>query len=263
MRTTSQPPLPKLIPLRDDQPRMKGTSSGDTVRTIEFQYQPLNFTETGWEGEWAEAPAMGQDNPIQQYSNGKQKGYKFVMRLWAADSTQDIQPIYDVLKSSVVKDLGLARPPRWSFIWGQIVNEVVVIRSLGEPTFDAIRDDGSLRGLSIPMVLAIHAPIRVELTGQPKPHTYYYTSKYGDTWETIAQSEYGEPLYGHLLRNDNPTLPFPGREPGTIIALPPLETISERVVEPMSMPLMRTPAGLALRAMMFRMRSAPRYVMEE
>jgi len=257
-RVTPQAPLPQLIPVWSDQRRLKGTKDGETVKAIQFQYLPLDMQDTGWEGEWTEIATMGQDQPVIQYSNGKEKGFKFTMKLWADDSTQDIQELYDNLKRSVVKDIGLARPPRFAFLWGNTINETVVVKSLGEPRWDSLRNDGTLRGVTLGIVLAIYDPVSYGLIDQPKPHTYYYTTKYGDTWEQIALTEYGDPMLGSLLRFDNPTLPHPGTSPGTVIPLAPYQTIADRIVEPMSRVLVRTPAGLALRSKMYQLRSQPR-----
>lgn len=255
---TPQPPLPQLIPVRSDQVRLKGARDGGAVRPIEFQYVPTDLQETGWEGEWATTATMNQDQPIQQYSNGKEKGWKFTMKLWAEDSSQDIQEMYELMKRCVVKDIGLARPARFVFLWGQAIHSTVVIKSLGDPRWDSLRDDGSLRGVTMGIVLAVYDPVNYGLTGQADPHTYYYTIRYGDTWEGIALAEYGDPMLGCLLRQDNPTMPHPGLEPGTIVPLAPYQTISKRDIDIQSRPLMRTPAGLALRARMFQLRSAPR-----
>jgi hypothetical protein len=83
-------------------------------------------------------------------------------------------------------------------------------------------------------------------------------TKKGDTWESIALREYDTPDFGDHLRQTNPQMMFPGEDPGKIVKLPKLENIRNLDIEPTSIPLLRTEAGLRLRRDLYASRSVVR-----
>lgn len=244
----SSPPRPTLTPL-----------DGDTsIGTIEFQFQPGNPQETVG-ANWASATAMGRQHPILQYSHGEQQTFTFEARLFARDATENIEDKVQALKDSIAPLSSLKRPPRWDFTWGSVIqHETVVVQSIGGIQYDQIRPDGTLRGAILNITLLVYRSVDVELSGQPLPSTFYGVTKSGDQWEDIALREYGDPIMGDLLRRLNPSLPFPGMDPGKVVKLPPPLTLRDEIIEPNSQPLRRTADSLALRASLFESRSQAR-----
>lgn len=252
---TNLPPNPKLV-LLDNAPSQLGKSG--LPQEIQFKYQPDEFTmDVG--SAWASSTGMNRAQPILQWSHGEQRGYAFGMKLWAVDSTDSIDDQLEALKLSVSKDDTLKRPPRWQFIWGQFIDETVVVKSIGGVKVDKLRNDGTLRGVTLSISLLIYASIDVALVTEDVPtDTYYALTKRSDTWEDMALREYDEPAYGDLLRQANPTVPFPGQEPGTIVLLPKVQNIRQLVLAPSSIPMVRTVAGLALRQAVYSARGVTR-----
>jgi hypothetical protein len=252
---TLQPPKPKLV-LLDNSDRQGDRSSLPDV--IEFKFQPTDFTmDIG--SAWAASTGMNRALPIIQFSHGEQQGFAFTMRLFGEHNDDDVQAQFDLIKSTCLKDEDLRRPPRWQFVWGQFVDETVVVKTVGGIKVDDLRPDGTLRGATFSIQLLVYRSVDVALVAEDRPSdTFYSVTKRGDTWEDIALREYDEPAYGDVLRQSNAGLPFPGQTPGKIVKLPKLENIRTVIIEPTSIPLARTAAGLALRRDMYAKRSVSR-----
>jgi hypothetical protein len=225
---------------------------------IVFQFQPGQLTEN-MAAAWSSSTGMNRDHPILQYSHGEQNQFSFEARLWAANSDVNIEEQLEALKRATRRDEDLKRPPIWQFTWGTFIDETVVVQSVGNIRYDAIRPDGSLRGVTLAITLLVYRTIDVELVAEDRPtDTFYVVTKSGDQWENIAQREYGDAMMGDLLRRRNPALPFPGQNPGKIVKLPKSETLRNEPVEPDSPPLRRTKEGLSLRASLYEARSKSR-----
>ena len=254
-RIVNSPPVPRLV-LLDSTDRQSARTQ--LPQTIEFQFQPTDFT-MDWGAAWASSTGMNRDNPILQFSHGEQKGYQFGARLFAKDSSEDIQPLLDALKLAVEKDDELKRPPRWQFIWGQFIDETVIVKTIGGVKIDELRQDGTLRGATLGVQLLLYHSVDVALVAEDRPtNTFYAVTKSGDTWEDIALREYDEPAYGDILRQNNPGIKFPAQQTGKIVLLPKIENIRGIALEPSSIPMVRTSAGLALRRSMYALRSVSR-----
>jgi hypothetical protein len=225
---------------------------------IEFQFQPSGMLETA-AANWASGTGMTREHPILQYSHGEQRSFQFEARLFAKDFLDNLDDKINALKGAIARDPRLGRPPRWEFTWGSVIpHETVVVKQVGPIKYDDIRPDGTIRGAVFPIVLLVYRMVDVELTGKPEPSTFYGITRSGDQWEDIALREYGDPLMGDLLRRMHPLIPFPGQNPGVIVALPPAAKLRNEIIEPDSTPLRRTEAGLALRQSMSEKRSHPR-----
>lgn len=253
--TTLQAPRPKLVSLEKD-PR-----NADRIPTpdeIVFQFQPTDFqADVG--AAWATSSGMNRPDPILQYSHGEQRGFSFGMRLFGLNNDMDIQATYDSIVATVAKDDDLRRPPRWQFIWGQFIDETVVVKSVGGIKVGELRPDGTLMDVTFSIQLLVYRSVDVALVAEDRPtDTFFAVTKRGDTWEDIALREYSDPAYGDILRQRNARLPFPGQTPGVIVKLPKLENIRNEVIAPTSIPLARTASGLALRRDMYAKRSISR-----
>lgn len=254
-RITNQPPNPKLV-LLDTQARQLGRSGLPTE--IQFKYQPTDFTmDVG--SAWSSATGQNRPMPILQFSHGEQQGFQFSMVLFALNRDDNIDQQLEMLKKAVEKDEDLKRPPRWQFIWGSFIDETVVVKSIGGIRIGDLRNDGSLRQATLSIQLLVYRSVDVALVAEERPtDTFYAVTKSGDTWEDIALREYDNPDYGDVLRQRNPSMMFPGKTPGKIVKLPKLENIRDTVIEPTSIPMLRTEAGLKLRRDMYAKRSVSR-----
>lgn len=242
-----RPPAPELRPLDDG------------FQAIKFQFQPLSLAKN-LGGVWSSVSGLNREHPILQFSHGDQQSFTFDARLFAKHQLDSVEDVLRELERSTQRDPQLKRPPRWEFIWGSVIHETVIVESVGNIRYDDIRVDGSVRGVLLSITLQVYRGADVELTqpGAPRPSTFYVHTRTDDQWEDLAEREYGDALLGDLLRRRHPDLPFPGQVPGTIVALPPLETLRDEVVEPTAPPLQRTPDGLKLRRELFEKRGQGR-----
>src|SRR3990172_3389398 len=244
------PPLPELRPHPKANPG---------VAAIQFQFQPqgpvLNEAAS-----WVSANAQGRDHPILQFARGQQTTITFEAKLFAETITDNIQDKLDALRASSKQLAPFGRPPVWIFVWGSIIHETVVVESVGNIRYDAIRQDGSARGVFFAITLLKYVPYDIQLTDPNAPlgGTFFTRARDGDLWEDVALREYGDPLMGDLLRRRNPDLAEPGDEPVRVLSLPPASTLRLEVIEPVSIPLRRTTAGLALRQSVYESRGATR-----
>lgn len=255
----NSPPMPRLV-LIDQTDRQGNRSTLPNV--IQFKFQPVDFgMDVG--SAWASSTGMNREQPIIQFSHGEQRGFNFGMKLFAKDKS-DNSPDADLkaLQKAVEKDSDLNRPPRWQFIWGQFVNETVVVKSIGGVKIGLLRQDGTLRDVTLSIQLLLYQPVDLAIaTADDRvSNTYYAVTKRGDQWEDIALREYDEPAYGDVLRQANPQVMFPGSGSGIgkIVTLPKLVNIANTVIAPSSIPLQRTTAGLTLRSQMYAERSVSR-----
>ena len=228
------------------------------AREIVFQYEPQNLTESA-SSAYSSSTGMNRSNPFVQFSNGEQRTVTFEARMWASDSTQTIEERIADLKAAVEIDDDLKRPPRYQFIWGSVVDVLVVVQSIGGIRYDRLRPDGTAIGATLSINLMKVVEWDVELVAEDRAtDTFYSPTKAGDQWETIAVRQYGDALMGELLRRLNPSIPFPSDVPGTIVKLPRPETLRNEPIEPTSPPLERTSEGLALAGRVVAARSISR-----
>lgn len=250
-------PVPELRPLLEDV-----FMAASAIPVIRFQFVPVNYQEAGVAANWSQSTGLGRENPILQFSSGEQKAITWEIQLWAAHDLDDVNETLQALKQCVAKDSKLKRPFRFNLVWGDIVDEIVVVQSLGNITYNDVRPDGTIRGCRFPITLLVYKTIDITLAAEEDlsllTDTFYSAVKAGDQWEDIALREYGNPDLGDLLRRRNPSLPFPGQRPGAIVKLPKLVNLIQDVIEPDSPPLRRTAAGLQLRQKVYESRTVSR-----
>lgn len=254
-RIINQAPNPRLV-LLDTSARKLGRTQQPLE--IQFKFQPTDFTmDIG--SAWSSSTGQNREMPILQFSHGEQQGYSFGMILFAQNRDDNIDNDLEILKNAVMRDEGLKRPPTWQFIWGTFIDETVIVKSIGGIRVGDLRNDGSLRQATLNIQLLVYRSVDVALIAEERPtDTFFAVTKTGDTWEDISLREYDTPDYGDALRQANPKVMFPGQAPGKIVKLPKLENIRNAVIEPTSIPLLRTEAGLKLRRDMYAKRSVSR-----
>lgn len=242
-------PTPELVPLPEDV-----INSSSVLETIRFQFVPGGYQETAG-ANWSSSTGLGRQNPILQFANGEQNTISWEVRLWAGDQSRDVSFQINALKLAVTRDPKLKRPPRYNLVWGSIVDEVVVVQSLGTIRYDDPRPDGTVRGASLVINLLVYRTVDISLASEDArsllQDTFFSVAKAGEQWEDVALREYGDPDLGDLLRRRHPAMLFPGQKPGTIVKLPKLANLAVDTLEPNSPPLRRTTAGLRLRQRTF------------
>jgi len=212
-----------------DDPKLWTLEDLDRGVTIVGQFIPQGVTKTV-EGSIAQAGSQNAQFPILQWTSGELEVITFSARLWATDSTDfSVEDRLDALENLVKRQEDLDRPPVCTFAWGDVSSLVVdgLVKAIGRSTYDEIRNDGTLRGVSLQITLWRYEPLEFTVTDPALPErmTRIRRAKQADTYESIALDEYGNPLLGVLLRQLNPRIP--GMELADLKAKDPVHVYPE------------------------------------
>ena len=240
-------PVPVLTPLDEGYSR------------IVFQFVPSGEGLTEAVGStFSEAYSLGRINPILQFTKGVAAVFSFEARLYGEKETDDVLSIVQQLKAATISDPVLSRPPLWSFSYGAVIQEQVVIESLGGIRYGTLRNDGMPRSVTLSISLRRYEPYSLQLTDpNARPHDTYYTFvRDGDTWEHLAKRQYRDASLGDLVRRLNPSLVLPPA--GTAVALPDKDNIQYVPITPDNHVLARTNLAIAARRDLFKARGATR-----
>lgn len=156
--------------------------------------------------------SVNRDRPILQWISGEVEEVSFKAKLWASDSTDlTVEERLLRLENLVRRNADLKRPPVCTFAWGglETLQMDCLVKSIGGVVYDEIRDDGQLRGASLQITLMRYEAPDWTVTDPttPEKFTRVRAARRGDTYESIARDEYGDPLLGVLLRQLNPRKP--------------------------------------------------------
>lgn len=160
----------------------------------------------------AEASSVNRDHPILQWVQGATETVSFTAKLWAKDSTDfSVEDRLFRLETLVRRNSDLKRPPVCSFSWGAVGTLLLdcLVQSIGEVTYDEVREDGTLRGVTLQLTLKRFEEVEFTVTDPSVPETFTRVrrAKRNDTYESIALDEYGDPQLGVLLRQLTPRVP--------------------------------------------------------
>lgn len=181
--------------------------------------------------------SLNTQTPNRQWVGGESETFQFEARIYARDSLKDVAAKITQLKSFARKRDDLGRAPMFIFTFGTQLSFTCFVKSLGGIKYDELRSDGTLRGASFTIILeklderaidgsislaakiksvggiissAVGLAAGVGLVNIPggSLHTIGRTvrAKDGDTFEGIAQKEYGDALIGDVLRRANPDI---------------------------------------------------------
>jgi hypothetical protein len=183
----------------------------DRNEDIVGQFIPQSVSKTV-AAEIAVGQSMNRDYPILQWISGELEEISFQAKLWATDSTDlSVEERLVRLESLVRRNSDLKRPPICSFAWGALATLQMdcLVKSIGGVTYDEVRDDGSFRGATLSITLLRFEEVQWTVTDPsvPEKFTRIRRAKSGDTYESLALDEYGNPLLGVLLRQLNPRRP--------------------------------------------------------
>jgi len=172
------------------------------------QFVPEDVThETGARIE--ASGSLNQEFPIVQWLSGELEKITFKARLFATDSTDlTIEDRYYAIQNLTRRASDLKRIPICYFSWGALATLQVqcLVQSVAPAVFDEIRNDGTARGVSLQITLIRYEEPEWTATDPsvPEKFTRVRAAKRGDTYESIARSEYGNAELGVLLRQLNP-----------------------------------------------------------
>lgn len=175
---------------------------------------------------------LNQQSSQKGYLGGAEDSITFNTRIWANNSVKNIKSSIDALKSFTKRDSKLKRAPIFKFTSGTEVACKCFVESVGGIKYDDPREDGSIRGASFSIALAVieELPTKeqgLSLASLAKSGLSVISAvaglgtslgfidipggslhrkgrkvivKQGQTFEQIAQLEYGDALAGDILR---------------------------------------------------------------
>jgi hypothetical protein len=182
----------------------------DRNETIVGQFIPQGVTKR-LSANIAQSSSMNAQYPILQWISGDLEEITFSAKLWAKDNTDfTVEDRLERLEDLVRRNDDLKRPPVCTFGWGDVASLVIdcLVKSLGGITYDEVRDDGTLRGVTLSVTLVRYEELDFKLTDSSTPETFtrIRRAKKGDTYESVALLEFGDPELGVLLRQLNPRI---------------------------------------------------------
>lgn len=175
------------------------------------QFVPQDVTKTV-AGRVEAGESVNRDHPILQWVSGEVEEVTFRAKLWAADSEDNaVEERLARLEALCRRNSDLGRPPVCGFSYGVLgtLQMDCLVRSIGGVVYDEVREDGTLRGVSLQITLLRYEAPDWTVTDPsvPERFTRVRPSRRGDTYETVAAEEYGDALLGVLLRQLNPRTP--------------------------------------------------------
>lgn len=170
----------------------------------------------------SEGGGFSRSSPILQWVSGKLRSFTFQARLfseYAEDDTAERKKA--TIEALLQRDEELGRPPLLAFFWGNVIPDgfSCVITDIGN-SYDEIRDDGSIRGVTMQITIKQHVPYIVEqIASTSEERTPLHEVKDGESYESIALKYYGDPIFGVLLRQMNPRQPYESWAPSAVADL--------------------------------------------
>lgn len=234
----------------------------DTYEEYEGQF-PLERVTQNLGAHYEDAWTLNRQEPISQWIHGVAEEWSFVARLRSLDSTDDLRSKVDFISQSVRKDTTLGRPPLYVWTWGTI-EITCYVTNLGGVEYNMAPPNQA--GQALPRDVTFNVTLRkyvehdISVTDPNSPFaagltdTLYVNPKIGQTYEALAETRYGDPDWGDLLRRRNPDKAH--LQTASVIALPRAERFIDADLEPESPPLERTDEGLAAREAIFELRGS-------
>lgn len=174
---------------------------------------PLQQGSHSISAEVPDASGFSRSHPLVQWVGGAAETFTFQARLFSEHS-EDFTATdkFELLKLMCNKSHApLNRPPLARFYWGNAIpgGMPCFVQSIGGVSYDEIRPDGSLRGVTLNISIKKYVPFQVTLaTVSPTDRTPTHTVRDGETYEMIAHRRWGDPMLGIPLRQQNPRFPM-------------------------------------------------------
>lgn len=176
-----------------------------------------------------EAGGLSRASPIIQWVGGQIRTFTFQARLFSLHTFDDTaERKLEQLEFLMRPSTNLKRPPLVNFYWGNAIplGFPCFIESLGGVTYDEIRQDRTIRGVTLNITLKKFTQFRIEQVPTTQTErTPIHIVKDGETYEMIALRRYGDPLLGVLLRQRNDRFPMRKKGPKAIADLQSSEEV--------------------------------------
>lgn len=262
---------------------LEGQDPGFTTK-FQGQFISENMEETIG-SVLGETKTVNQPRPDFQWLSGEAETFTFTTRIFASNSFKNIKQQTELLKSFARRQDQLKRAPRCLFTAGTELGFTCFVRGV-KFKYDELRSDGSLRGAIVDITLqkiedTVTKDAATSLASQIKfavgviagvagiastakkllniPGGSLHTIdrnvevKQGQTFERIAQREYGNALLGDILRRAQPQLA--NLKAGDVVQLVEPTEIIQMTVTPQAVSLKNTQENLALREEILALRN--------
>jgi len=224
----------------DTSPGQAGQTSPGLPATIQVQFNPTEYTLSKG-AQIAEIAIPGIDSPILQFIRGQNE--KLTLDLFF-DTTipeksgpyeRDVRKKTDLIYRLVKIQPKTHAAPRVRFVWGSGLNFKAIVESV-QQKFTLFDPDG------IPLRATLSVAFREyktledqlrELNLQSSDQTKQHVVGRGDTLNSIAAKEYGDPGEWRRIADANPNLVSNPRrpEPGTVLEIPPADVFGSPAVK--------------------------------
>lgn len=202
--------------------------------------------QRSWGVEWGETAALNRQHPVLMFLSGRAPTVTFGARLWhmsevkipLLNSDGDVvQKKLEALQKLGARDEKLGRPPVLFFQYGTQLGTMCVLTGV-EEAYDPVHLTGQLRGVVCRLTLKKYTPYDIETPdpSAPEPMSVLVYPKEGDSYEAIARREYGNALWGVVLRQLQPDFPEP--VPGVLVHCPGVQFMRTQPIRPAS-PVLR------------------------
>jgi len=195
----------------------------DRGKRITGQFTPQQVTQNIG-AQIPEAGGFSRPSPVIQWAGGQLRTLSLNVRLFSEHKEDHTAAVKLAALEQLVDEYHREtnRPPLVAFFWGVAFPDGIpcMVESLGGVTYDEIRPDGTLRGITLSMTLKKWSAYIFEQAPLPGlEQTPVHIAKHGETYEMIAKRHYGDPMIGVLLRQLNPRAPMDPSFPTSVADL--------------------------------------------
>jgi hypothetical protein len=249
------------------------------------QYTPQDYTENAG-AKIPEVSTVNNQEPFPQWVGGEGETVSFTARIFRADPEhRSIRKDIEALKKATRKDPKLFRAPLFRFTWGAEIAFDCFVASVGGIRYDEVASDGRLKGAQFSVVLRrvenipksglskLNDPTGLSrglkvlndqigegvdsfidvFGGSLHKKGKTVKAKEGDTFESIAATEYGDALVGDILRRAQPDKA--NLQPGDEVVLVDDTEIFQIKVTPQAVSLEDTETSRTVRELKFEARN--------
>lgn len=195
-----------IVPSLPDALRVWILINTDTGELLRGQFHGEDMTqEIG--SAYAEKFGLNREHPIVQFLHGEVESVSFHSRMYAARSVETLDADLAKLKEFARYNESLKRPPLLEFSFGRHHHPLrnLCRLSLSGITYHRPTFFGGLRHVEFNVELNEVKPFSLE--GTTIGNTRFARARQGDYYESLAQTEYGDPLLGDHIRKLHPSIP--------------------------------------------------------
>lgn len=213
-----------------------------TNKTIKGQF-PAEEVTRNVGANWTQINALNRQHAFLQFLNGKTETLEVSSTFYKRDLLDD-SPVerIELLTTWTQLDPKLRRPPLLVFTLGDGLGlqKDVLLTDVSDIKYSKPNGLGGIREVKFTMkfMAASRALLMASDTGQADSEvvdTRYATAQEGQYYEQLALIEYGDPMYGVVIRQRHPDQPL--LDTGDRVALSALEGVRSETPAAISIPL--------------------------